>query len=954
MFYCLIIFQLITFEKCFLFSVVIAIYNAGRYLNDSIGSLITQTIDYKNIEIILVNDGSTDNTEENCLKYQNNYIKNIIYIKIKHNGVSKARNVGMNYANGKYINFLDADDKWDNQAFKFFLSFFEKYGDVDFAAGRIKFFEARQGYHPLDYKFYVTRRVNLTQDYKSIQLSASSSVFKKSSLEGKQFPENVNFCEDARFVNIILLHKPIIGLIKEAIYYYRRRNDFSSAINNQKNNLEFYFGTLYNVYDYLISISKTLYNKILPFIQFLIIYDIFWRIQSYAFYYLDSNNFEKYKQKIESLLIQIDDKYFYEQKVLSTKFKVFILSKKYQKDLRYDIELKNNFFIYSNCVLINLEIEKNIINWRTLNIKNNILYLESIDNLWLPKGNYQYYCNFGNNTYFPKYIENQNYDFYTMFGLTQKGRTIIFEIPLEIDEEQILYTFISYKNISSEIFTSLGLYSHIPPISNGYFVNGNYIIKYNGNRIVVDRYNIEKEKNLEKQYCNELTKYKKDYIIELRNHIKNKSKENYEIWIINDKRDKAGDNGEYFFRYLSLKNPKGIKFFFAIENNCEDYKRLEKFGNILNINSDEYRKAFLESNKIISSISDDWVDNPFYDDRKYLRDLFHFDFIFLKNGIIIDDLSRSLNKFNKNYSLVITSSKKEYESFLSFKYGYDQKNIILTGMPRYDNQISLKDKEQKQKKIIIIPTWRTSINENRNLIIYNDKDKYTKFSIFYDNLINDKRLLSTMKYYNYTGVFCVHHSLESEIQNFSQNEIFSVLNHCDYSLQILEASLLVTDYSNLFFDFGYMKKPVIYTHFDQEEYNNSRFQNEFFDYDKDGFGPICKDVDCTINEIISEVRINCILKKFYFKRIKKFFKFFDQNNNERIFIAIKQYNKTVAENTYHCVNYVFLICVFLAVINYFKKLVKIGVFIVILVLKISREFTRLRRHLNRNSIICEV
>ena len=48
---------------------------------------------------------------------------------------------------------------------------------------------------------------------------------------------------------------------------------------------------------------------------------------------------------------------------------------------------------------------------------------------------------------------------------------------------------------------------------------------------------------------------------------------NYEIWIINDRRDKAGDNGEYFFRYLYLRQPKGIKIYFAIKKDCNDYKR---------------------------------------------------------------------------------------------------------------------------------------------------------------------------------------------------------------------------------------------------------------------------------------------------------------------------------------------------------------------------------------------
>ena len=58
-----------------------AIYNTGRYLDDSIGSLLNQTINFDNIQIILVDDGSTDQTEEICLNYQNLYPKNIILLK---------------------------------------------------------------------------------------------------------------------------------------------------------------------------------------------------------------------------------------------------------------------------------------------------------------------------------------------------------------------------------------------------------------------------------------------------------------------------------------------------------------------------------------------------------------------------------------------------------------------------------------------------------------------------------------------------------------------------------------------------------------------------------------------------------------------------------------------------------------------------------------------------------
>ena len=198
----IIVLLLFQFNKCFLFSVIIAIYNTGRYLEECIISLISQTIGFERIQIILINDGSTDQSEEICLKYQKLYNQNIIYIKIKHSGVSKARNVGMNYAKGTFVNFLDADDKWDYQAFKYVYLFFKNFNDIDFVAGRIKFFEANDNFHPLDYKFYKTRIVNLSIEYDSIQLSASSSFFRKSLIEGNYFKEDVYYCEDSRFVNI--------------------------------------------------------------------------------------------------------------------------------------------------------------------------------------------------------------------------------------------------------------------------------------------------------------------------------------------------------------------------------------------------------------------------------------------------------------------------------------------------------------------------------------------------------------------------------------------------------------------------------------------------------------------------------------------------------------------------------------------------------------------------------
>ena len=331
--------------KIYLFSVIMSIYNTARYLDDSIESIINQTIGFNNIQLILINDGSTDNSEEICLKYKKLYKSNIVYVKLNHSGVSKARNIGLKYSKGLYINFLDSDDKWDFKAFEYVNLYFKLFKDLQFICCRIKYFESSDKYHFLDYKFRKTKIANLTEDYHLIHLSASSSFFRRSSLKGLSFIEGLSFGEDTIFIITILLNNSIIGLIREAIYYYRKRLDSSSAIQNNEKNSNFYFLTIEYVEKFLINESIKLYNKILPFIQFYLAYDILFRIKSRAYKYLDFNNYNKYCRTIENLLQQIDDKYFLEQKIFSSQLKIFTLSKKYCLDQRYKITFQRNSFL---------------------------------------------------------------------------------------------------------------------------------------------------------------------------------------------------------------------------------------------------------------------------------------------------------------------------------------------------------------------------------------------------------------------------------------------------------------------------------------------------------------------------------------------------------------------------------------------------------------------------------
>ena len=871
--------------KKFLFSVIISIYNNGRYLDDSIGSVLNQTIQQNNIQIILVNDGSIDETEEICLKYQDKFPKNIKYIKIKHSGVSVGRNIGMKYAEGEFINFLDADDKWDKEAFKLVFLFFRFNKDINIVGCRMVFFEAFNSYHPLDYKFSKSRKVDLNKEYNCIHLSSSSSFFRYSLIKDQKFKEKIFNGEDTLFINNLLLIKPSMGLVREAIYYYRKRRDSTSAIQNKVNKEEYYSFVIKSVDQYLLEKSKKMYKRILPFIQYYIAYNTLFRIILPSHLYLESSKFISYCKLIESNIKQVEDKYFLEQRILSLKEKLLVLSKKYGKDIRKDIKFNNGFLTYSGIKLINLEKNTNILIWIILEIKNNILHLEGRDNFFLSPNTYYYYTKFGNKIKYPEYYDYSGFDTITMYGKIYKGRIVVFDIPIEEVNFQIVKFFMSFQGVDFEIFPILGTFSPIPNIPGGYYHHKNHILKIIDKRINIYKYNKKLEEIFENYYCEQLKIINKGNLIEFRNNSityrsENNTKKN--IWLINDKLSSAGDNGEYFFRFLKKKDPPNIIYFFVIKNNCTDSKRLKPLGNILEYGSEKHLDILLKSDKILSSVYEEWARYPFNEEYKYIKDLIQADFIFIQHGIIKDELSYYINKIRKNYNL-------------------NKNNVIITGLPRFDYLQNQKNYIYKEKIILILPTWRKYIKgtydsktyESIHSITFNE----TTFFNFYNNLINNDKLIKNMEKYNYTGIFCLHPYFSEQWIDFRQNKIFSVVKVCDYQNILLRSSLLVTDYSSIFFDFVYLKKPIVYTHFDYEKYRYEHFSKGYFDYERHGFGPVCYNFNCTINNIISQIKKNCSLEKKYLKRVQKFFKYNDENSCERLFLALLSGSyKLISEN----------------------------------------------------------
>ena len=192
--------------KTYKVSVVTAVYNVEDYLEDMVESIIAQTIGFENIQLILVDDGSKDESWSICERYMEKYPDNVVAIHKENGGVSSARNEGLEHVQGEYVNFTDSDDLLEENALEKMYKFLKKYEEwIDVAAIKMMFFGGKEGEHPLNYRFEKTRMINLKKDYNYIQLSLCSALVKAECFQNRRFDTQLSYGEDSQLMLDILI-----------------------------------------------------------------------------------------------------------------------------------------------------------------------------------------------------------------------------------------------------------------------------------------------------------------------------------------------------------------------------------------------------------------------------------------------------------------------------------------------------------------------------------------------------------------------------------------------------------------------------------------------------------------------------------------------------------------------------------------------------------------------------
>ena len=230
--------------------------------------------------------------------------------------------------------------------------------------------------------------------------------------------------------------------------------------------------------------------------------------------------------------------------------------------------------------------------------------------------------------------------------------------------------------------------------------------------------------------------------------------------------------------------------------------------------------------------------------------------------------------------MFVCSAVPEYE-YVDKAFGYPAGVLQLTGLCRYDN---LKKMKEPTKKLLFMPTWRSALRTCTKKT-FEESDYFKKYNSF----LNSKALSDLLETYDYELVFFPHFEVCRFLDCFSATDKrvrIADSKHDDVQDLLIHTDILITDYSSVFFDYAYMRKPVVYFQYDETEFRTGHYKKGYFDFRRDGFGEIAETEDAVVESIRRILENGLAPADEYLAKMNAFFKFNDTKNCERNFEAI--------------------------------------------------------------------
>lgn len=851
-------------------SVIVPVYNVQDYLRACLDSLVAQTIDHSQIEVLLINDGSTDNSLEVCYEYaQSNFIFKVF--DKENEGVSATRNFGIRHAQGKYIMYLDSDDTYTPDTVKLVADFFDKhYDEVDLVSYYDQYFENGK-LLPAHMRYKYLTRTGIYDLEKTIfAMQVRLNICVKNLFEDNIFfDEEMMYQEDQKYCCNIVYDKMKIGFVKEAQYNYLKN---SSGIVMTSTNI-------ITIFDHSISFFEDIFNrfpdKVPEYYQQLFIHDCGWKLKQHCLfpYHYEDEEFEYQYARLISLMKRLDADAILHAPTMDNFHKYYILQLTHSDEIVVYPDYRQLYVLYNEQIL-KTENSCEIICHKIRRNGNNLMILamfKSVYGAFISRPNIYVYEEtksgvrerkldlfMSSDSYYKaRELTNIFWEFYYEVNMADVSK---FKLAVEIGGVQ--YPSRYYFMPNTAFFK--GAKRRTTPI-------GDYSLTFENNVFSISPLDNDNKIKLINNYTKTL---KDNVIISIRNETVKII--NQHIWLYYDCKNVKGDNGYYQFEHDALLDD-GIERYYISNNPPEfmrEYVRSDLYPRVVMFGSIKHKILFAGADKILTAYIEPYNYNPLTgEEYRQLSDLLHYELIYLQHGILHATLPWKYTPERSLADKVVVSSYFEQENFKT-NYNFREQDILPAGMGRFDRiKPKIQNKNDDTKRILFAPTWRQYlISQAVDGTWIPEEKKFIESNYFkhFNDFLNNDEFIQALEKYNCILEVKLHPIFEVYEELFTIGSerikmVTSIDNQNDYAM-------FITDFSSFTFDFAYCKLPILYFVPDMYEFKAGLNQYRKLDlpFEK-AFGPLATNAQKATEEIIKVMEMDFVPEPLYQRRMDDFY-----------------------------------------------------------------------------------
>lgn len=876
-------------------TLIVPIYNMEKYLAPCLDSIVMQTIDKDLIEVLLINDGSTDTSPAIMHEYAEKYPFMKEFHK-ENEGLSMTRNYGIRKAQGQYLMYLDSDDTLSPDTLKLLVEFFDKhYDETDLVTyDEIPIIDGEYGEPHYRYTYLKEEGVYDLNEFPYVFCSQTriNVCVKNLGDDNILFDFDRTFRqEDQKYCTQVLQRKMKIGYCPGATYYYL----------HQPNSIVRTIFYAYYIFESSMKFWEDIFEcykgKEVPYyIQALYLNDVAWKTQSDILlpYHYSEEEFEKAKDRIQTLLDKIDDIVILGHPALDKYQKHYFISTKRNNDIR--IEYDNEFVKIINHDHYVSEKDAFRIMINRFKVKSDEVEIEGI--LESPVLDY---------------IEQPEL---LLLKTTGKAKNPVKEI-VPIKTSAYSYHKAKSKTAKKYYFRTTTSINQVKNLQFAIKAGGkeysckyrfNYIAPFgraekggkeiktivrHGRKFTANKKTgfkiTEQNKKEEKRSIQKLrTKYIKQdtglWLMRNKAYISSRKK----IWLYCDCKGVFKDNAYYQFEH-DIKMKDGIDRYYVIneedfQNEVKKYpkamqKKCVQFG------SNKHKTLFLAAEKVITAYIERKNYNPLEnEDIKKTSDLYDFpDLYYLQHGVLHAHVPWKYSVDKMLIRKEVISTRFE-EQNLKTNYGFSDDQLIKSGMPRYD---MIDSDATHGNRILYAPSWRKYLITQQGTEWIGNEKKFLS-SIFYKEsllFLNSPELQALLEKTDAYLDFKLHPIFERyqhlyKINNPRVRITGKKIKETDYNI-------FITDFSSFVFDFAYLKTPIVYFMPDYELFVAGMNYYRKLDMPMtDGLGPFAQTKE-ELMERLSEIVSNEYQPlSLYKEREETLFFFKDNNQRDRVYKGI--------------------------------------------------------------------